>query len=381
MVQGDISQCFDRIPHSIVINCLKEAIADTAFLNLIERFLTGGHISPNSGRLIHSEEFGVPPGGVLSPILCNIVLHKFDEFMANYISSFEKGNKILKDPEDQKIQYLRITAKTQKDKLKYLQQKGRYLMGERPSATPDFKRMMYVRYAYDLIILVIGSKDDAILAKVRAKDVLKRLCGGELNEEKTLVTHMGEGFHFLGAEIRKLRNNTSFVGTTGIGGEGRVFTPRLLMNPPLTKLLAHLVKAGMLKPNGQGEYIPISCNKLTNLCHYYIVSYYNFKINGIVHFYSFASNYSRLASIFLYLRLSCALTLARKNKLRTARQAFIKFGSFLEDPETGIKIIKPKTMKVTHNFQENNLRSESRRGARNSSPRGATECLSYRKPK
>jgi len=53
------------------------------------------------------------------------------------------------------------------------------------------------------------------------------------------------------------------------------------------------------------------------------------------------------------MRLSCALTLARKKKLGTARKAFNKYGSHLEDPETGVRIIIPKSMKVTHRFQAN----------------------------
>lgn len=350
VVQGDISKCFDRIPHSIVIDCLKQYIADAAFLNLIRKFLTAGHIEPKSGRLVKCE-IGVPQGGVLTPILCNIVLHKFDEFMANLISNFYKGKKIRHNPEYQKVQSWRKTAKTQKDKLKYLQLKRSIPHGD--PMDPNFKRMMYVRYADDFVILVIGSKDDAALAKLRAKDALKRLCGAELSEEKTLITHAGEGFQFLGAYIRKLDKNTELLGKTGIGDQGRVFTRRLLMNAPMPKLIANLEKAGMIKRNSLNQCIPISCTKLTNLTHYDIVSFYNLKINGILNFYSFASNYRKLGTLIWYMRLSCALTLARKNKLGTARKAFNKYGSHLEDPETGVRIIIPKSMKVTHRFQAN----------------------------
>jgi hypothetical protein len=109
--------------------------------------------------------------------------------------------------------------------------------------------MMYVRYADDFVILVIGSKDDATMTKLRAKDALARLCGAELSEEKTLITHMGEGFNFLGSFIRKLCKNTEFLGSTGIGDKSRVFTRRLQMNAPMLKLIANLEKAGMLKRN------------------------------------------------------------------------------------------------------------------------------------
>jgi len=293
-VQGDISKCFDRIPHSIVIKCLQEQIADVAFINLIRKFLSVGYIDPKTKRLVHSE-VGVPQGGVLSPILCNIVLHKFDEFMANQIANFEKGKKRRHNPEYQKLQHLRRTAKTQRDKLRYLQLLRKITHGD--PMDPNYKRMMYVRYADDFVILVIGSKDDAAMAKIRAKDAFKRLCGAELSEEKTLITHLGEGFTFLGADIRKLYKNTEFLGKTGIGGQSRVFTRRLLMRAPLKKLLANLEKADMLKRNTLGQCIPTSCRKLNNLPHFDIINFYNFKINGIINFYSFASNYSKLATI------------------------------------------------------------------------------------
>lgn len=232
------------------MNCLKEFIADVGFLNLVHKFLSAGHIDPKTGRLIKGD-IGIPPGGVLSPILCNIVLHKFDEFMARYISSFDKGKKRRHNPEYQRLLYLRKKAQIRKEKLTYL--KWMRVIPHGDAKDPNFKRMMYVRYADDFVILIIGSMNDAILVKQRAKDALKRLCGAELSEEKTLTTRMGEGFNFLGAFIRKLKKNTEFLGSTGIGEKERVFTRRLLMNAPILRLLTNLEKAGMLKRNSKKQ--------------------------------------------------------------------------------------------------------------------------------
>lgn len=296
MIQGDISKCFDRIPHSIVIDSLKKQIADTAFINLICKFLTAGHIDPKSGILVKSD-VGIPQGGVLSPILSNIVLHKFDEFMANYISKFEKGKKRKHNPEYQKLQKLREEAKTMAERRRYLQ-----LMRTIPTGKPidpSFKRMMYVRYADDFVILVIGSRDDALVTKIRAKDVLKRLCGADLNEEKTLITHLEEGFSFLGANIRKLGKNSQNLGSMGMGrgATKRAFTRRLLVSAPMQKIIANLVKAKMVRINQHKQCVPISCTQLTNLTHYDILQAYNHKINGITNFYSFASNYSKIGTL------------------------------------------------------------------------------------
>jgi hypothetical protein len=273
---------------------LEELIADKGFLALIKKFLSAGHYDPKTGKLVNSD-VGIPQGGVLSPILCNIVLHKFDEFMANYIAGFEKGKKRRHNPEYQRVQHLRKIAKTREERLKYLRLLRSIPTGE--LLDPNFKRMMYVRYADDFVILIIGSKDDAALVKIRAKDALMRLCAAELSTEKTLITHMSEGFIFLGAEIRKLKKNTEFIGSTGIGDTSRVVTRRLLMNAPMVKILGNLVKAKMIRRNATKQYVPISCTNLTNLSHYDILRYYNSKINGIINFYSFASNYSSLATI------------------------------------------------------------------------------------
>jgi len=64
---------------------------------------------------------------------------------------------------------------------------------------PNFKRMMYLRYADDFVILISGSSDDALMIKNRVKDILSQKCGLELNKEKTIITATKDGFKFLGA--------------------------------------------------------------------------------------------------------------------------------------------------------------------------------------
>lgn len=268
VIQGDISKCFDKIPHSIIIKNLSKEIADTSLLNLVRDFLNAGHINPHTKRL-EKPGVGVPQGGVLSPVLCNIVLHEFDTFVHNAITKFERGKKRRHNPEYQKLQLQKRQAKTVREKLELLRKKRTITHGD--PLDPNFRRMMYVRYADDFVILIIGTKAEAALMKARCKDALNRLCGAELSEEKTLITHMKEGFSFLGADIRKLDKNMEFLGKTGIGTKTRVFTRRLQFNAPLKKLIANLEKASMVKKNGLGKVTPISCTKLTNKTHYDIL--------------------------------------------------------------------------------------------------------------
>jgi len=78
VIQGDISKCFDGIPHSLVIKYLREEIQDNNLISLIESFLKAGYKNPKTGEMV-TPKVGIPQGGILSPILCNIVLHKLDE--------------------------------------------------------------------------------------------------------------------------------------------------------------------------------------------------------------------------------------------------------------------------------------------------------------
>lgn len=72
IIEIDIRQYFNRIPHGFLLEILKEKITDSRFLRLIERLITApiledGVAVPNSK--------GCPQGSILSPILANIYLH------------------------------------------------------------------------------------------------------------------------------------------------------------------------------------------------------------------------------------------------------------------------------------------------------------------
>jgi hypothetical protein len=287
------------IPHELVYKYLCEEISDKPFINLIMSFLKAGYKNPKGNKVVISN-VGLPQGGIISPILCNIVLHKFDEYMENAINKFEKGRSRRDNPEYQKLDNRIRKAKTlhplARGEIKsYLIKMKQIPTGDHMD--PKFKRMMYVRYADEFIILVTGSKDDTNLIKLRCKDALKRLCGAELSDEKTLITNLHDGFNFLGAEIRKLTINNEFSTNGGAKSGNRIVTRRLAMNAPIISLLNNLEKGGMGRRNSTGKFLAKGNTKLTNLSHYDIVTFYNFKIHGIKKFYSFASNYSSLGTI------------------------------------------------------------------------------------
>ncbi len=75
VVDADITGFFDNIKHDIIENLVAEEIADGNFIKIIIQFLTCGVME--DGKYIDTEK-GTPQGGVISPLLANIVLNKFD---------------------------------------------------------------------------------------------------------------------------------------------------------------------------------------------------------------------------------------------------------------------------------------------------------------
>ena len=72
--EGDISACFDRIDHSVLLKILGERIHDNRFLGLMARLLEAGYLEDWRFNTTYS---GVPQGGVVSPILSNLSSSKF----------------------------------------------------------------------------------------------------------------------------------------------------------------------------------------------------------------------------------------------------------------------------------------------------------------
>jgi RNA-directed DNA polymerase len=77
---ADLSSYFDTIDHKILMGMLRERIADRAVLKLIRMWLKCPVVEEdkNGKRRISKPDRGTPQGGVISPLLSNLYLHKFD---------------------------------------------------------------------------------------------------------------------------------------------------------------------------------------------------------------------------------------------------------------------------------------------------------------
>lgn len=297
VIQGDINQCFDSIPHSIILKRIGKNIGDPMFMNLLANFLEGkaGHIDAKSGKTIHSET-GRPQGGILTPILSNVVLHELDSFMDKNITEFRKGTRRRFNP-----QYKNKSLLAKRGSSDSVNERRSLLMEMRKLKSvdmfdPNFKRMNYVRYADDFIVLISGSLKQANFIKSKIKDFLKVNCGLELNAEKTVISNIAtDKWSFLGAQMSMIKYNPSWL--VKHGNKRIIGTPKILMNADIMKILDSFKKAGIVRQNLNQEFLPQGVTSMVNLSHYEIISFYNSKIHGIINFYSFASNRNSLHSV------------------------------------------------------------------------------------
>ena len=152
VAESDIANCFEAIPHERLMSAIEERIVDRHILKLLRAMLRAGVLEDGSVRRNRS---GTPQGGVISPVLCNVYLHRLDRQWA------QRGIGVL------------------------------------------------IRYADDLLVMC-ETKREAETALQALSTILAEL-GLELKQAKTRIVHLregGEGFDFLGFHHRYVRGNT-----------------------------------------------------------------------------------------------------------------------------------------------------------------------------
>ena len=235
--------------------------------------------------------------------------------------------------------------------VKYLVQMRR-ISGYDPMDA-NFRRLLYIRYADDFIILAISTYEECCIIRDKIYEFLLDKCGLTLNINKTHITSSKKHFKFLGADITNNPTKDYVVFDKGINTWKKAHI-RTLIKAPIKDLVNKLKKVGLVKQNKLGFVFPKGRTNLFTASHYDIIKWYNSKVNGILNYYSFASNYPKLSLIIWYLRASCALTLANKYKLKTMGKAFAKFGGKLKDLETGVEFNLPSDFKVKNLWHTHN---------------------------
>ncbi len=149
VVETDIASCFEAISHDGLMTAIEERIVDRQVLKLLRALLRAGVMQDAA---VKRSVTGTPQGGVISPLLCNVYLHRLDRCWT---------------------------------------QRGRGVL---------------VRYADDLIVMC-HSRAEAEAALAALRQILGEL-GLQLKDAKTQIVHLaegGEGLDFLGFQHRWVR--------------------------------------------------------------------------------------------------------------------------------------------------------------------------------
>jgi CRISPR-associated protein Cas1 len=72
VLDADVDDCFGSLDHGLIVECFSQVIDDPLVLRLLRQWLAAGRMSEKS-------KAGIPLGAVISPLLCNIVLHRLDQ--------------------------------------------------------------------------------------------------------------------------------------------------------------------------------------------------------------------------------------------------------------------------------------------------------------
>ncbi len=153
VVDADIKGCFDNIDHEFLMKTLGNFPAR----KLIYQWLKAGYID---NRTFNLTEAGTPQGGLVSPLLANIALHGMEQSLG----------------------------------IKY--DKRGQIIGNR----------IVIRYADDFVCLCETQEDAQVVIEHLNKWLKTR--GLKLNQDKTKIVHITEGFDFLGFNVKHYRDNS-----------------------------------------------------------------------------------------------------------------------------------------------------------------------------
>jgi len=162
VIEGDIQSYFDTINHDVLMTLLRRRIRDRKLLRLVWRFLKAGVME---GRLFQTTEQGTPQGGIVSPLLANVYLHELDMFLSRWTDLSEADKRSRRD-----------------------------------RGAGNF---VHIRYADDFVVLTNGRRREAEQMRARIHEFLTDRLRLTLSWEKTKITHIDDGFTFLGYDIRR----------------------------------------------------------------------------------------------------------------------------------------------------------------------------------
>ncbi|VAW30866.1 Retron-type RNA-directed DNA polymerase [hydrothermal vent metagenome] len=152
VLEADIAGCFDHISHEWMLANIPMEKA------ILRQWLEAGYMEKDA---FHVTEEGTPQGGIISPVLMNMTLDGLEKMLKSHF----------------------------------------------PKRYPDNPKVHVIRYADDFIITDVSKEMLEREVKPMVIAFLQER-GLTLSEEKTHITHIEEGFNFLGRNIQRFGNKT-----------------------------------------------------------------------------------------------------------------------------------------------------------------------------
>ena len=343
------------------MSIFNEYINDYWTSQLINKILKKGYV--HFGNLSDSRlelKMGTPQGSIISPLICNILLHELDKFLEKYTLEFSN----MVEKKETSCEYGETRKHTKNTPWVPMWEKARELTHRNISGTKiravvpirkldaaargiryykedsRNRKIQYMRYADDFIVGLISDKESAYKILCNISLFLDSL-GMMLNIEKTMVKHHEKGVVFLGYHIY---GNYGFNVKWTKEKSQRVGAVALKFAIPLERLFQRFTDRGffqLVKNKKSSKYVGRRQDKWLFLnTDYDVLLRYNSVIRGIQNYYS-ASTYRSILDRFWYtMRRSAALTLAHRHKKRSAKWAFSRFG-------TELNVTNPKNGKMT----------------------------------
>ncbi|MDN4067656.1 group II intron reverse transcriptase/maturase [Paenibacillus vini] len=173
IVEGDISKFFDNVNHNILLRKLwNMGIRDRRILMILKHMLKAGIMDE-----FRTNEIGTPQGGIISPLLANVYLHKMDSWITREWEN--KRTKIAYKNRNKKFDALHLRS--------------------------NLKPVYLVRYADDWV-LITKSKASAEKWRRKVSTYLNSNLKLQLSEEKTLITNIASrSIKFVGFEYKRVQ--------------------------------------------------------------------------------------------------------------------------------------------------------------------------------
>jgi RNA-directed DNA polymerase len=151
VLEGDIKSCFDKISHEWLLAHIpleKE---------ILRKWLKAGYMEKT---VLHPTEEGTPQGGIISPAIANMALGGLGQHLLEHFPRTHQGNS---------------------------------------------PKVNLARYADDFV--VTGATKELLEQQVKpCIETFLKERGLQLSQEKTAVTHIQDGFDFLGQHVRKYKS-------------------------------------------------------------------------------------------------------------------------------------------------------------------------------